>query len=147
MKRLSKKLRCAKNGFVLIELLAVVAILGILTAVAIPNVGQFINEGKTKSYEAEFHNIQTAVKAMMADSRVKRLDRPVTLTADMTLVTVCNGAHSLDEYLIGLDARGYLTSGYTYAFAVDGIVYPDNNFEMVGGKRKLSKFRCTIYCP
>ena len=68
MKKLIKQFHYGEKGFTLIELLVVVAVLGVLAAVAVPNVGKFIGQGKTESYETELHNIQTAVLAYMAEN-------------------------------------------------------------------------------
>jgi prepilin-type N-terminal cleavage/methylation domain-containing protein len=56
-----------EKGFTLIELLIVVAILGTLAAVAVPNVSRFIGRGKSEAALTEAVNVQSAVQAMMVD--------------------------------------------------------------------------------
>jgi len=133
MKRLIRQLRYGEKGFTLIELLVVVAVLGVLAAVAVPNVGKFVGEGKTEAYEAELHNIQTAVMAMLADSTTAVLDdtdaavnadpAAATPTADLdVIVTTDTTPLILSDYMTGLNADGTVKSPCTYAFGTDGTV-------------------------
>jgi prepilin-type N-terminal cleavage/methylation domain-containing protein len=73
-----------QKGFTLIELLIVVAILGALAAVVIPNVGRFIGRGETEAKETEFSNIQSAVHAMMVDNELAVLPNPVSNIVNRT---------------------------------------------------------------
>ena len=122
LSRFKKQFRYGEKGFTMIELLVAIAVLGVLAAVAIPNLGKFIGQGKTESYEAELHNIQTGVMAMLADSTAGVLDAAYAATADMTSIQTDSGASSLDSYMTGLSANGSVKSGCTYAFTTDGTV-------------------------
>ena len=62
-----------RNGFSLVELLIVIAILGILAALVIPNLTQFLESGKIGAGRSEKSNLQVAVDGMMADAGVTAL--------------------------------------------------------------------------
>ena len=64
MRKLTKK---TQGGFTLIELLIVVAIIGIIAAIAIPNLLNAIDRGKQKRTMADIRSIGTAVEAYAVD--------------------------------------------------------------------------------
>jgi len=78
--------RVSERGFTLIELLIVIAIVGVLAAVAIPNVARFFGAGEEEAKQTELRHIQTAVTAMMVDNGLIRLPHPIdtVATKDMT---------------------------------------------------------------
>ncbi len=56
------------KGFTLIELLIVVAIIGIIAAIAIPNLLNAIDRGKQKRTMADMRSIGTAIEAYAVDN-------------------------------------------------------------------------------
>jgi general secretion pathway protein G len=65
------------KGFTLIELLIVVAIIGIIAAIAIPNLLNAIDRGKQKRTMADLRSVGTAVESYAVDNNVY----PVAATA------------------------------------------------------------------
>jgi len=59
-----------KKGFTLIELIVVIAIIGLLAAVIAPNVFRAIEKGKAASTEADYRSIKTGALAYFADCSV-----------------------------------------------------------------------------
>ncbi|NIV50120.1 MAG: prepilin-type N-terminal cleavage/methylation domain-containing protein, partial [Gammaproteobacteria bacterium] len=57
-------------GFTLIELLIVVAIIGIIAAIAIPNLLNAIDRGKQKRTMADLRSIGTAIETYSIDNNV-----------------------------------------------------------------------------
>ena len=56
-----------KKGFTLIELLIVIAIIGIVAAIAIPNLLTALQKGKQKATMGDMRSIGTAVESYMTD--------------------------------------------------------------------------------
>ena len=77
MKNLLKKMHKGEGGFTLIELLVVIVILGVIAAVVVLNVGDFMGEGKQESANTEAHQVQTAAIAYMAFHVLSDLDTTI----------------------------------------------------------------------
>ncbi|MHB8376643.1 MAG: competence type IV pilus major pilin ComGC [Dehalococcoidia bacterium] len=74
----------SEGGFTLTELLVVVAILGILVAVVLPNFTGLLGGAKTNAGAAELNIVQTAVDAKLAATNATTTTAITTATSDMT---------------------------------------------------------------
>ena len=108
--------RKGEKGFTMIELLIVVAILGVLAAVVIPNVGRFIGRGEDEAAATELSNVQTAVISMMVDNGLSTLPHPVAVgdaTSDMTIFP------DADSACATVNEKVYDPSGTAYTVSAD----------------------------
>jgi prepilin-type N-terminal cleavage/methylation domain-containing protein len=108
--KVRKSFRHGEKGFTLVELLIVVAILGILAAVAIPNLVSFIGTGTAQATATELDTVQTALVAYMSNNNAAL----PTADGNPGAITAV-----IDPYLVG----GLASVGYgPYTVAADGDV-------------------------
>ncbi|MBI2304223.1 MAG: type II secretion system protein [Chloroflexi bacterium] len=130
--------RKGQQGFTLVEILIVLALLGILVAIVVPNVTGFLGRGKDRAYESDRRVIQGAVDAYYTDTKraTKRVYPTGTgISSDTPSTTVyINMDHLISEgYLNKVPESGSSSncSGCTgfYSWFVDakGRVTSDSN--------------------
>jgi prepilin-type N-terminal cleavage/methylation domain-containing protein len=82
-----------KSGFTLIELMIVVAIIGILAAIAIPNFVAYRNKARVASAVGSAGSIRAAVASFAADAdgNLFPLNADITNWNDLVSLTTSNG--------------------------------------------------------
>jgi len=115
MKSFLSKMHRESKGFTLVELLIVIAILGVLAAVVLPNVTGLVGEGTTEANNAELATIQTAVDTMMAKERISSGMTRTTSTADMSVFPT-------SSYPIYPDYLRTATASVNYTCGATGLV-------------------------
>ena len=120
---MSKLLRKSKKGFTLIELMIVVAIIGILAAIAIPNFLRFQLKSKTSEAKVNLAAIRTAEESYLAEfgSYVVAAPSPAVNGGSQKQTFVDVGVAGANFATIGWLPEGQVF--FNYAVAVAGLAY------------------------
>jgi len=126
----NRKKRSKSKGFTLIEVMAVIAIIGVLAAVLIPNITGYINEARKVKVVNQARKVVTAVESFNVKSAAKigidikeeisevksKLDgfiedADIDLLGDTITIADCYNVLDTEKYKFTLDDGGLLTSG------------------------------------
>ncbi len=97
-----------QRGLTLIELLAVIVILGIIAAIAIPSIGGIINKSKNDAVEAEAIQVLNAAKLYVSSNNVT-----ADITATNTTAELNQFLDNPGTYSITIDFTANSTTGPT----------------------------------
>ena len=106
-----------QSGFTLVEILVVLAVLGLIAAIVVLNLTGILGSGATEAANTEAHQVQTAVIAYMQASNLNTWDGLVDKT----------GTSHVHAYL---QNAGTLQARYTIEDGriVDAFAYPDGKW-------------------
>ena len=108
------------KGFTLIELLIVVAIIGIIAAIAIPNLLNAIDRGKQKRTMADMRSIGTAIESYAVDNNVYPVAASNTVLAGLVEPIYIKKMPLVDGWNGPYQVASVTTTYTVHSFGKDG---------------------------
>lgn len=122
-----------KKGFTLVELLAVITLLSILMAIAVPNVISTINNNKRNNFLTDATRLIAKAEYLVASSKIARDE----LKNGNNVTFTMSELNEKQEFQTDTDGGAYDSSSYVKV-SKDGSTYK-YCLCLVGSKRKISK--------
>ena len=140
-----------KKGFTLVELLAVIVILGLLMAIAIPSVTKYITQSRKKTLSASIHAYIDAVITQVNDGEYHFSTKDIIYAVPIECIPLEKGGtnpfgewiQSSDEYwayvLVQYDTENYnYIYGFTFKDSAGYGMYPLTTTKMSSNGREIS---------
>ncbi|WP_028399378.1 type IV pilin protein [Ectobacillus panaciterrae] len=123
-----KKFLKNEKGLTLVELLAVIVILGIVAAIAVPTIGSVIQKSKENAIKADALQVLSAAKTYVAENGI-----PTTTTGTIS-------KDDLDKYIDKAD----LSNTYSVKVSSDGKVFQLTTNAITVGKITITFNDATV---
>ncbi|MBF4693851.1 prepilin-type N-terminal cleavage/methylation domain-containing protein [Fusibacter ferrireducens] len=124
-----KKMKKKKKGFTLIELIVVIAILGILSGIAVPRIGASRTNAANTAHNANIRTIQSAAMMYLAENGnpAAEMNDTTTPTAQSVVENYLQGWPAIPSGAQAGDGSGNNTAiaadaVYTITIGSDGVV-------------------------